>query len=204
MRIYHEGDRGKALCADCDQVVSTTYARRDVPFSDGRGLARNVLVGVCDRCGKTVAIPPQSTPAISKARKAATRPIEVNLPAIYMDVLDHAVQRIDGQASTDFRRALLTYFIHKAAMDARAAAVLRLSHRRAIERFPEERGTVRRRLSMKIPRRVTEDFRKLEETTDLNTTELLKSVVFLIHQRVLEEPKPRLIGELQALSAIWA
>jgi len=204
MKIFHDGDHGKALCADCDDVVRTTYRRRDVPFSDGNGMARNILVGLCDRCGATVAIPAQSTPAISKARKAAMRPIEASLPAIYLDVLDHAVQRIDGQASTDFRRALLTYFVHKTAMDARAAVVLRLSHRRAIQRFPEERGAARRRISMKVPQRVTEDFRKLEASSELNTTELLKSVVFLIHKQVLEQPKPRLIGELQALSAIWA
>ncbi|WP_423597613.1 hypothetical protein [Roseateles sp. MS654] len=204
MKIFHEGEGGKAFCSHCNDVVRTTYARRDMPFSDGRGVARNILVGVCDRCGKPAAIPAQSTPAIAKARKAVAHPIEANLPAIYIDVLDHAVQRIDGQASTDFRRALLTYFIHKAAMDVRAASILRLSHRKAIERFPEERGGARRRISMKVPSRVTEDFRRLESSTELNTTELLKSVVFLIHQRVLEDPRPRLIGELQAISAIWA
>ena len=204
MKIFHEGDHGKAFCVDCDDVVRTTYARRDVPFSDGRGQARNILVGVCDQCGTTVAIPAQATAAIAKARKAATRAIEVNLPATYIDVLDHAVHRIDSEASMDFRRALLTYFVHKAALDARAAAVLRLSHRKAMAFFPEERGIARRRISLKVPQRVTDDFRKLEASTDLNTTELLKSVVFLIRQRVLEEPKPRLIGELQALSAIWA
>ncbi|WP_416760548.1 hypothetical protein ACNI65_00225 [Roseateles sp. So40a] len=204
MKIFHEGDRGKAFCTDCEDVVTTTYARRDVPFSDGRGHARNLLVGVCDRCGTTVAIPAQAMSAIAKARKAVTQAIEVKLPASYIDVLDHAVHRIDSEASTDFRRALLTYFVHKAAMDERAATVLRLSHRKAVERFPEERGIARRRISMKVPPRVTEDFRRLEASTELNTTELLKSVVFLIQQRVLDDPKPRLIGELQALSAIWA
>lgn len=204
MKIFHEGDHGKAFCTDCGEVVPTTYRRRDMPFSDGRGLARNILVGVCDRCGTTVAIPAQATAAIVKARKAAAQAIEVNLPASYIDVLDHAVHSIDNQASTDFRRALLTYFVHKTAMDERAVTILRLSHRKAVELFPEERGVARRRISMKVPPRVTDDFRRLEASTALNTTELLKSVVFLIRQRVLEEPRPRLIGELKALSAIWA
>ncbi|WP_431100392.1 hypothetical protein [Roseateles noduli] len=204
MKIFEVGEHSKAYCQDCRKMVRTTFARRDVPFSDGRGVARNVLVGVCDECERAIEVPPQTTPALAKARKAATQAIEANLPAPYIDVLDSAVLRIDGQASTDFRRALLTYFVHKIALDERGRTLLLLSHRKAIELFPEERGVVRRRLSMKVPPRVTDDFRRLEASTELNTTELLKSVVFLIRQRVLEEPKPRLIGELQALSAIWA
>lgn len=204
MKILHEGDHSTAFCKDCEDVVPTTFMRRDMPFSDGKGLARNILVGVCDRCHRTVSLPAQSTPAIAKARKAATQAIEAKLPAIYIDVLDHAVHRIDSQASTDFRRALLTYFVHKAALDAHASVLLRASHRKAIERFPEERGVARRRLSLRVPSRVTDDFRKLEASTELNTTELLKSVVFLIQTRVLDDPRPRLIGELRAISAIWA
>ncbi|AUF97195.1 hypothetical protein CXQ80_15820 [Pseudomonas sp. 02C 26] len=34
-----------------------------MPFSDGQGQARDILVGVCSGCETVVAIPPQSTPA---------------------------------------------------------------------------------------------------------------------------------------------
>lgn len=204
MKIFEAGEHSKAYCRDCRKMVRTTFARRDVPFKDGRGIARNVLVGVCDECDRAIEVPPQTTPALARARKAATQAIEANLPASYIDVLDCAVLRIDGQASTDFRRALLTYFVHKAAIDARGGTLLLMSYRKAIERFPEERGIARRRLSMKVPPRITEDFRRLEDSTALNTTELLKSVVFLIQVRVLDDPRPRLMEELRALSAIWA
>ena len=125
MKIYQEGDKGKAFCADCSALVSTTFLRRDVPFSDGQGLAKHILVAACDACGQTVAVPAQSTPAISKARKEAAVSIEVSLPAIYLDVLDCAAFTIDHQASTDFRKTLLSFFVHKAAHDARAAKRLR-------------------------------------------------------------------------------
>lgn len=204
MKIFQEGDKSKAFCHDCAAMVGTTFTRRDVPFSDKSGMAKNILVGACDSCGQTVSIPAQSTPAISKARKEALASIEANLPAIYLDVLDYAVHTIDNHASTDFRRVLLTYFFHKAALDARAPAKLRASHKKAMALFPETRGLARRRLSMKVPFRVNEDLEKLSKSTELNTTELIKSVVFDIRTRVLDQPKPGFMQELRALSAISA
>ena len=204
MKIFQEGDKSKAVCDHCAALVGTTFMRRDVPFSDGSGTVKNVLVGVCDACGRTVSIPAQSTPAISKARKEVAESIEANLPAIYLDLLDYAVHTIDKHASTDFRRVLLTYFVHKAALEARAASKLKSAHAKAIARFPETRGLPRRRLSMKIPFRVGTEVRKLGESTGLNTTELIKSVISRIHADVLEQPKPGLIKELRALSAISA
>ena len=72
MKIYTEGDKSKALCSHCQGLVTTTFARLDVPFSDGEGLAKAILVGVCDQCGQVVSIPAQSTPAIRQARTGAT------------------------------------------------------------------------------------------------------------------------------------
>lgn len=79
MKIFQDGDNSQAFCSHCSDLVSTTFVRRDVPFSDGKGLAKSILVGACITCGQTVSIPAQSTPAISKARKEAGESIEVNL-----------------------------------------------------------------------------------------------------------------------------
>ncbi|MCS3509781.1 hypothetical protein [Achromobacter sp. JUb104] len=204
MRIFQEGDRSQAFCRDCAALVSTTFVRRDVPFSDGSGAVKGLLIGACDSCGATVSIPAQSTPAISKARKQALESIETNLPAIYVDILDYIVHTIDHRASTDFRRVLLTYFMHKAANDAQAPEMLRQTFQRALEAFPERRGAARRRLSMKVPARVTEDLRRLEASTLLNKTDLIKSVVFDMRDKVLDKPRPGLIEELRILSAISA
>lgn len=204
MKIHLEGDKSKAACHRCGGVVRTTFVRRDVPFSDGSGIAKNILVGACDVCGDTVAIPAQSTPAIRRLRKESSAALEASLPAVYVDVLDCAVHTIDHQASTDFRRVLLTYFLHKAARDSRAASRLKKSHARAMERFPDQRGGARRRLSMKVPQLLTDDLRLLRERTELNTTELLKSVVIDIQDSVLDKPRTAVIDELRALSAIAA
>ena len=204
MKIFREGDKGTAVCHDCAALVKTTFLRRDVPFSDGSGSARNILVGVCDLCGRTVSHPAQSTPAISKARKQALESIETNLPAVYVDILDCAVHTIDNQASTDFRRVLLSYFMHKAAQSDKAPQLLRAVFDKAAARFPETRGAPRRRLSMKVPARVGEALRRLEASTALNKTDLIKSVVLDIQDKVLDQPRPGLMEELRALSAISA
>jgi len=67
MKLYLEGEKGKALC-ETDGRVSTTFRYRDVPFSDGSGVAQRILAGVCDRCGKVVSIPSQSTQSIAGRR----------------------------------------------------------------------------------------------------------------------------------------
>jgi len=204
MKVFLEGDKGKAICERCAAVVPTTFVRRDVPFSDGSGVAKNILAAACDVCGDVVAIPAQSTPAIRRARKEALDSLEASLPAIYVDLLDYAVHVIDRHASTDFRRVLLTYFVHKAATDKRAPARLKKAHDRAVLKYPERRGAARRRLSMKVPHRVAEELRKLEEQTALNTTELLKSVVFEIQDKVLDQPTAAVLDELRTLSAVAA
>lgn len=204
MKLFLEGDKSKAICARCEAIVQTTFMRRDVPFSDASGLARNILVGVCDCCGDVVAIPAQSTPAIARARKETLDSLEASLPAVYVDVLDYAAHVIDKKASTDFRRVLLAYFVRKAANDRRAPARLKKAHARAIARYPESRGNARRRLSMKVPHRMTEDLKKLEEQTELNRTELLKTVVYEIQAQVLEQPTAAVLDELRTISAVAA
>lgn len=71
MARYEPGDKSRAVCEDCESVVDTTFAVRDVSFNDGVGLAKNILVAVCDSCNNTVAIPSQNVITIAEARKMA-------------------------------------------------------------------------------------------------------------------------------------
>lgn len=67
MAHYTQGDKSRAICEDCNRIVTTTFEVRDVPFFDGSSIVENVLVAVCDNCNSVVAIPAQSTPAIQAA-----------------------------------------------------------------------------------------------------------------------------------------
>lgn len=64
MVIVKDGEKSKALCEDCGDIVSTTFAYRDVPFDDGSGVANDILAAVCDKCDRVVALPAQSVPAV--------------------------------------------------------------------------------------------------------------------------------------------
>jgi hypothetical protein len=119
MKLHLPGEKGTAIC-EADGQVSTTFAYRDVPFSDGSGVAKQILVGVCDRCGEVVAIPPQSTPAIKAAREKAGVSVEAVLPAVYLDALDLACYRIDPGVTQEFRKRLLMYYVHRCVGDEEA------------------------------------------------------------------------------------
>ena len=71
MAHYKLGDKSKAVCEACESVVNTTFVIRDVPFDDGIGIAKSILVAVCDSCNDIVAIPSNSVDLLVKMRKLA-------------------------------------------------------------------------------------------------------------------------------------
>lgn len=203
-RLYLEGDKSQAICAHCKEIVATTFQRRDVPFSDGKGCARDILVSVCDHCDSVVAIPAQSTPAIREARSKATRPLEANLPAVYLDMLDLAAYAIDSNSTTDFRKTLLTLYLHRFASGEYSKEALVAAHEVVKAQYKDRRGAARRRLSMKVTPIIASDLQTLLDETELSQTELLKSVIYHIQSDVLGGKKPKLVRELNTLSAISA
>lgn len=203
-RLYVEGDKSKAICAHCKEIVVTTFRRRDVPFSDGNGCARDILVSTCDRCDSVVAIPAQSTPAIREARSKATRPLEANLPAVYIDMLDLAAYSVDANSTTDFRKTLLTLYLHRFACGEYPKEALVAAHEVLKTQYEERRGAARRRLSMKVTPVIASDVQTLIDETALSQTDLLKSVIYRIQSDVLGGKKPRLVRELSTFSAISA
>lgn len=70
MKVFVEGSKGQAYCESCVRFTPTTLKYRDVPFDDGRGVAEQILVDVCDHCDEVLAVPPQSVPAIRAVRNS--------------------------------------------------------------------------------------------------------------------------------------
>lgn len=208
MKILFEGDIGKALCERCQAVVAMRYARRDVPFSDGQGLARDILVGVCERCDSVVALPAQSTPAIREARKEQLKSIEARLPALYLDVLDAALHAVCSDAGAHLRKLLLAHYLQQ-LVQAGQGEGLRPAHEafiQALEQQRQQRGLpasgATRRLSMKVNAHMAEDFHGLMQQTHMTQTELLKAVIARIHSDVLEARDPQVIDTLQRLARL--
>lgn len=210
MKLLFEGDHGKALCEQCQQLVTTTYLRRNVPFSDGHGEAKDILVGVCQVCHTVVAIPAQSTPAIRESRKQPLTSIEARLPAVYLEVLDAAMHSVSKEAGVHIRKLFFSYYFRALAERvATAAAGLHRVHE-AFSQALEEQLSARqlppslsmKRLSMKVNPHVAEDFSVLLQATHMTQTELLKSVISQIQADVLEAANPVVIGELQRLTRV--
>ncbi|MDI1266366.1 MAG: hypothetical protein PS018_24235 [bacterium] len=200
MKLYRPGEKGHALC-ETDGRVSTTFRYRDVPFSDGSGVARRILAGVCDRCGKVVSIPPQSTPSIKAARRNAQVPIEAVLPAVYLDALDLACWRIDPDASLESRKPLLMHYLHASAQSKAAIRRLARAAREATSLFaPAPPAGDRKRLSMKVSPAMSRTVERLAEATRLSKTELIKGAIVQIAEDIVGPARPARLEELKSLA----
>lgn len=204
MQLFQENDKSKAICEHCKKIVLTTFKRRAMSFSDGKGLAQNILVSICDSCDRVVGIPAQSTPAIREARKKETRSLEANLPAIYVDLLDLIAYTLNKDCSTDSRRSLLLFYLMQLSSTDTAVKRIKQCHKEALLEFPERRGTDRRRLSMKVSMSFDRDFRNLSTKSKLNASDILKSVVFAMKIDLIDKPKNRLLKTMRDVVSLSA
>ncbi|MBB1250383.1 hypothetical protein [Rhizobium sp. G21] len=199
MKLHVAGEKSKALCPHCQELTGATYAYRDVPFDDGVGRAKNILALVCDQCGDIVATPAQSTPAIKAARETATRPIEVNIPAPFIEALDLAAFRIDPEATSEFRKKLLAYYIFQAAETDQAQTELIGV---APDRPAFNSEAPKRRLSLKVTPRLNAAIERLMTTLHLTKSDLVKLLVLKIYDDILGSRNPANLKELQRLAAV--
>ena len=112
MQILKVGDKSQAICPRCDCLVDTTFDLRPVHLEETGTTVENVLVGICDSCGETVTIPPQSTPRLKEARERKTRKLEVRVPHHLSDLLGLVAQEFDVPKDT-FAPLLFRYYLHE-------------------------------------------------------------------------------------------
>jgi len=184
MKILRVGDTQKAACSECKSFVTVTFKLRTVPFSDGIGAVKNVLVGVCDRCDCVAVLPHQSTPVVKKQMDAQRKGLESRVPAHMVDILNLASVELSG--GTEFVPGLIKFYIHSLSNNDISA--------RDIPAYLESelaKGKSQKRISIK-GRLVTEEVDRLKSTTDL-----LKAVVLKINDDVLVKKKTRTIKQLK-------
>lgn len=199
MQFFNEGDRSKAFCTQCKTVGSTTFEYRDVPFSDGSGVVRDILAGVCDACGSVASVPAQSTPAIAKARSKASEAVEAVLPAPYLDMLDLACFTIDPEGSLDLRKALLMYYVRRFANGSFDVDRLEKSARWLAAK-PAMESTRKRRLSMKVSHRLLLELNGLAKRSDMKKTETLKAIIGVIYEDLVNGGHPELVANIREYS----
>ncbi|ARN76203.1 hypothetical protein [Oceanicoccus sagamiensis] len=197
MKIFKIGDSKQAMCETCGSLQRATFALRDVPLSDGSGVVKSVLVGVCDQCDNVSLLPHQSTPVVQKQLLSQRKPVESRLPAHMIDILNLAALAVGG--STDFIQSLMKYYIFTLVSDQNAAKTL--------SRFLSSdlaKGRAEKRLSLK-GRRLYDDVDTLKAITDIdNTTDLIKGVILKIHDDLLVKKKPKPLEQLKNIAAAMA
>lgn len=197
MKILKVGDKSKAICQDCKSLVGTTFKLRNVPFSDGSGIVKNILAGVCDECDRVVAIPHQSTPAIKKAHEAKRKPVEVRLPAHMIDILNLATSEIG--AETDFVPSLVKYYIHALSINEKSASTIANYLKTELAS-----GKSEKRLSLKGSK-ILDELNLLKSLSHIdNTTDMMKSVILKIHEDLLVNKSAKPIKQLQGIMAAVA
>lgn len=197
MKIFKVGESQKAACAKCQSFENATFQLRDVPFSDGRGIVKNVLVGVCDKCDSVSVLPHQSTPVVKRQYEAKRKPVEGRLPAHLIDILNLATLEIG--ASTDFVPSMMKYYIHTLSEDEKSA-------KKIAQYLKSELATGRskKRLSLK-GRQIFDDIEHLKVLTHIeNTTDLLKGIILKINEDVLVKRRPKPIEHLKNIMAAVA
>lgn len=195
MKIYKEGDTGKALCETCEGLVDTIYQVRDLPLSDGSGEAKDVLAIVCSSCDTVCGIPHQSLPLVQKAVSESKRQaVESRVPVQVDDILNVACQKL--AALPDFRSSLVRYYAKKLATGAFPVEQLKtllgddVVTGRSIRRVSVKGGTVR------------SDFEVIKAATHLSSTDCLKAITVKIKDDIVDGHNEQALNELQTIVAI--
>lgn len=194
MKILKVGDTQKAACNTCQAFESITFKLRDVPFSDGSGMVKNVLVGICDKCDSVAVLPHQSTPVVKKQLEAQRKAVESRVPAHMIDILNLASVELSG--GVEFVSGLMKFYIHSLSIND--ISPLDISKYLNCDLA---QGISQKRLSLK-GRMVAEDLKILKEMTSItNTTDLLKSIVLKINDDILINKQAKTISHLKNVVA---
>jgi hypothetical protein len=194
MRVLKVGDKGKAICKSCKAVVPTTYNLRTVPFSDGVGEVKDVLVSTCNTCDHICSLPHQSTPAVKKALEKKRRPVECKVPAHMIDMLNMACAEVG--CGIDFKPQLFKYYINRIANDENSSVLLAKNSKNELLH-----GKLNKRLSLK-GRFVKEDLEIISNKTNIKKiTDIIKLIVIQIGLDILENKEQKPIHDLKIIAA---
>lgn len=198
MRIVKEGDKRQVICHNCGRS-ETTYLLRDVDFDDNSGTVKNILAAVCDKCHEVVSIPAQSTPKIKAEYKKTKAPLEVRVPAHYLDVLNIATQKINPELDESFNRYLVLYYIH--ALSTGHYAQQGLSDL-LIADFAKAKAS--KRLSMRVNASQLAALNSIMSAQHLKkNTDVIKAVILKINEDIVQNKGPEKLTELRNVAAAY-
>ncbi|WPD76542.1 hypothetical protein OGM23_04045 [Dickeya fangzhongdai] len=198
MRIVKEGDKRQVICHNYGRSEAT-YLLRDVDFDDNSGTVKNILAAVCDKCHEVVSIPAQSTPKIKAEYKKTKAPLEVRVPAHYLDVLNIATQKINPELDESFNRYLVLYYIH--ALSTGHYALQGLSDL-LIADFAKAKAS--KMLSMRVNASQLAALNSIMSAQHLKkNTDVIKAVILKINEDIVQNKGPEKLTELRNVAAAY-
>lgn len=199
MKIVKEGDKRQVVCPNCG-LTHATYTLQDIHFSDQSGTVKNVLAAVCDTCNTVVSIPKQSTAKVRAEYNKSRTPVDVRLPAHYLDILTLAAQRIDPSLTDNFNKPLVLYYLHALSSGRYSAVNLNLLLNSEIAK-----AKASKRFSVKVNENSLKEIKALMETQGLkNNTDVFKTVILKINEDIVQPKNPKNLPELQSFAAAFA
>lgn len=182
MKIYKVGDKSKAVCSFCKEMVSTTFKVKSVPLSGSKGKVRDILAGVCDRCDRVVSIPQQSVPRIKETLGRKKRAVEVRLPQHLSDVLFFACHQTGISGSDDQTGQLIRYYIHRIK---NSSSLDKRLQRHLASELAE--GSASSRLSLKLDEHLYQSFRRILKRTKLSASDLIRAIALQVKEDIIDQ-----------------
>jgi len=202
MKVIHTGDKTRAKCRKCGEVVSTTYAYRDVSFNRGRNVAPDVLVGVCDQCNTVIATTPQSIAALARAKGEIETPLKLTITAREMEILEIAADRIAPRANNRLRETLIAHFLRRSMSDAGRAARLEEQCAKKPKRRPRNLAMPKMELSLKLAHGTKEGLKTLMKSTGLRKSQIFRGIISQIEEEIVLPKHPAGMKRLRELADI--
>lgn len=199
MKIYREGEKSKAICSHCKGKVDTTFKTRDVPFSDGKGIAKSVLVSVCDTCDKVAAVPQQSAPRIKEQLEKERRPVEATVPKHMADILLNSLLVIGLEGRSEYYPKLFNYYVLE--LESKNSKTLK----RLLNSFLDSernKGKASERISLKMKNPILPKFESIVVGTGLKKTEVLRSIILMMEEELLNKKEKTKIKKLREVMQI--
>ncbi len=197
MEIFKEGDKSKAICEHCKKVSTTTFQVRTTQIQDGNKSLRipDVLVAVCDKCDKVAAIPQQSFAAVAELKKKAeTTNEDFRVPRHFLDILNNSISIIGLNATKDLRARIVRYYLADLDITAESIKILKRNLKSELLIGSFKRGN---RLSMRFSSELEDHFAEVLESSDLNRTEVIDSVIVRIKEDILDKKDSEKIDNLK-------
>jgi RNase P subunit RPR2 len=192
MKIFKLGEKSKGVCNNCKKFVPTTFKLCTVPLSSGKGSVDDILAATCDKCDHVVSIPQQSTPRIKEALNTKKHSIEVRLPRHLLDILLLASDSFEIGNPELLKDSLIRHYIGRVESDKNLIKTIK---KLSQSDFAKGAGY---RLSLKVNDAIFERFERIRKHTSLNKTQILKGLILLINEDILQHPLKKKLNEVES------